>query len=68
MPETLKHSGYDGEKRQVSRLFLHPYDSPSLPKLITSKDFLKLLKRERGEMHRILLIVRMKQDSGEIPL
>ena len=67
MPETLRHSGYDGEKRQVRSLFLHPYGSPSLPKLITYEDFLKLLKKERGEMHRILLIVRMKQDSGEIP-
>lgn len=56
------------EKRQVRSLFLHPYDSPSLPKLITYEDFLKLLKKERGEMHRILLINKNESGQWEIPL
>lgn len=46
VPETLGILG-TMERKGRSGLFLHPYDSPSLPKLITYEDFLKLLKKKR---------------------
>lgn len=56
------------ERKNRSRVcfHIHMIRLPSKSELSSSEDFLKLLRQERGEMHRTLFNVTTKQNSGEI--